>query len=74
MVEAVVPQCLPSQAATYKTVESKEPLKMSKLPDFPWRMVSIDFTGPFKSGEYLLVIIDNYSHFPKVEIVGSTSL
>ena len=32
-----------------------------------------DFYGPLPSGEYLLVIIDDYSRFPVVEFVRFTS-
>ena len=51
----------------------QEPLQMTKLPEGPWKEVSADFCGPFKTGEYLLVVIDEYSRFPEVEIVMSTS-
>ncbi|MES9884605.1 MAG: transposase family protein, partial [Sedimenticola sp.] len=50
-----------------------EPLKMSELPARPWEEVSVDFFGPLPSGEYLMVLIDDYSHFPVVEILTSTS-
>ena len=33
----------------------------------------MDFPVPFPSGDYLLVVIDEYSRFPEVEIVKSTS-
>ena len=33
----------------------------------------MDFCGSFPSGEQLLVIVDDYSRFPEVEIVHSTS-
>ena len=36
-------------------------------------MLAMDFFGPFPSGDYLLVVIDEYSHFPEVKIVKSTS-
>ena len=36
-------------------------------------MLAMDFLGPFPSGDYLLVVIDEYSCFPEVEIVKSTS-
>ena len=45
---------------------------MTPLPDGPWKEVTVDFTGPFAGGEYLLVITDEYSRFPEVEIVYST--
>ena len=73
MVEAAVNACLPCQAATHGP-KIHEPLKMSKLPEEPWQEVSMDFNGPFKTGEYLLVVIDDYSRFPEVEIVHSTSV
>ena len=47
---------------------------MSKLPDGPWQRVCVDFCGPLPTGEYLLVIVDEYSRFPVVEIVHSTSV
>ena len=50
-----------------------EPLKMTPLPETPWCVLSTDFYGPLPSGEYLLVIIDDYSRFPVVELVRSTS-
>ena len=46
---------------------------MSELPDGPWEKLSTDFHGPLPSGHYLLVIIDQYSRYPVVEIVKSTS-
>lgn len=73
LVESAVAHCLPCQAATPKQSEVIPPLQMSKLPSGCWQEVSIDFTGPFKSGEYLLVVMDDYSRWPEVEIVYSTS-
>ena len=49
-----------------------QPLKMSPQPDKPWQCVSIDFSGPFLN-DYCLVVIDEYSRFPVVEIVTSTA-
>ncbi|KAK3740154.1 hypothetical protein QZH41_003822 [Actinostola sp. cb2023] len=46
---------------------------MSKLPDGPWLEISADLFGPLPSGQHLLVVIDDYSRFPEVEIVHSTS-
>ena len=33
----------------------------------------MDFLGPLPSGEYPMVVIDEYSRFPEIEIVTSTS-
>ena len=46
---------------------------MSEMPSRRWENLSADFCGPFPSGEYLLVVIDEYSRFPVVEIMKSTS-
>ena len=46
---------------------------MSDLPRGPWLNLSVDFCGLLPSGDYLLVIVDEYSRFPVVEVVPSTS-
>ena len=33
----------------------------------------MDFCGPFPSGDYLMVIIDEYSRYPEIEILKPTS-
>ena len=40
---------------------------MSTLPKGPWKNISLDFCGPLPSGNYLVVIVDEYSRFPVVE-------
>ena len=72
-VEEQINNCLACQASTHDTKSKMEPLKMSELPEGPWQKVDIDFCGPFPSGDYLLVAIDEYSRFPEVEITKSTS-
>ena len=49
------------------------PAKMTPLPDEPWKSLSANIYGPLPTGEYLIVIIDDYSRFLIVEIVYSTS-
>ena len=68
-VESAIKSCIPCQA----TVETKrlEPLQMSPLPSGPWKEISMDFCGPFQSGDYLMVVIDEYSRYPIVEILKS---
>jgi transposase InsO family protein len=73
MVEDRVKQCLPCQATTASNAEGPEPLKMTSLPSGPWKEVAVDFAGPFPTGEYLLVVVDEYSRFPEVEVITSTS-
>lgn len=64
-------RCIPCQAS----VPGKhcEPLKMSPLPTRPWSEVSMDFCGPFPNGSYLMVVIDDYSRYPVVEILSKIS-
>ena len=71
MVERRINGCLGCQATTYKPV--RDPLRPTPLPDRPWQRVDMDFWGPLPSGEYLLVIIDEYSRYPEVEFIHSTS-
>ena len=72
MVEQRVSECLPCQSCTPGGTEN-EPAQMTKLPDEAWQEVSMDFSGPYPGGEYLLVVMDDYSRFPELEIVYSTS-
>ncbi len=46
---------------------------MTTMPSKPWQVVHGDFCGPFPSGHYLLVLMDEHSRFPEVEIIRSTS-
>lgn len=55
-VDQVVKKCFPCQLATPKP--SREPLKMTPLPDGPWQQVSIDFCEV--AGHYVLEVIDDY--------------
>ena len=69
-VEKKVKSCLACQATTTET--NREPLHMSPLPEGPWREVSVDFKE-LSGGGYLLVVYDNYSRYPVVEVVTSVS-
>ena len=73
MVEEVVKGCLPCQAANHDPKPVCEPLHMSPLPLGPWQELSVDFCGPFPSGDYLLVVTDDFSRYPEVEILRSAS-
>jgi len=67
----VIKHCIPCQSSTAK--EQLEPYKISTLPRETWDKVSIDFSGPYSNGEYVLVVIDEYSRYPELEVVCSTS-
>ncbi len=46
---------------------------MTHLPSAPWKEVATDFLGLFPTGEYLLVVIDEFSRFPEVEVLTTVS-
>ena len=50
----------------------RDPLQPTVLPERPWSKIDMDFWGPLPSSEHLLVMIDEYSRYPVVEIVRST--
>lgn len=70
LVESKVRSC---SACLITTPECKrEPLQMSPLPAAPWKELSVDFAN-LPNQEYLLMVTDDYSRYPVVEIVKSTS-
>ena len=71
MVEEHVKACKPCLAAT--PGENYQPLQPSTIPDHPWQHVATDFKGPVGNQFYFLLVIDEYSHFPVVEIVTTTA-
>ena len=46
---------------------------MSELPDGAWKELSTDLCGPFPTGHSLLVVMDDYSRYPEVKILKSTT-
>ncbi|XP_056003630.1 uncharacterized protein LOC130049711 [Ostrea edulis] len=70
-VETICKQCIPCLASTQSNY--MEPLQMIPIPPNHGTHLSADFCGPFPSGEYLLVVMDDHSRFPMVEIIYSTS-
>ena len=73
MVKEKVGSCLPCRTAITGKAERLEPRKMTTPPSALWKELGMDFLGPLPSGEYLMVVLDEYSRFPKIEIVTSTS-
>ncbi len=70
MIAGCLPGCLPCQAVV--PIYTQEPLCMSELPALREK-VGVDFCGPFPCGDYLLVVTDEYSRYPEVEIPWSLS-
>ena len=46
---------------------------MTEMPALPWQNVAIDFCGPIPLGELVLVVTDERSRYPAIEVVTSTS-
>ena len=72
LAEEKVKNCLSCQASSTKS-PPREPLPMTPLPSAPRKEVAVDFAGPFPSGDYIMVVTDEFSRFPEVEILTSTS-
>jgi hypothetical protein len=72
-VDTAIKGCVPCQSLTHTKSTHMEPLRMSEMPSGPWMDLSADFCGPLPSGDYLFVIIDEYSRYPVVEIIKSVS-
>jgi transposase InsO family protein len=49
------------------------PMAVRETPEAAWQHCSADFKGPIGGQFYFHVLIDNYSRWPEVEIVKSTS-
>ena len=72
LVENKTTSCIACQA-TIKD-NKLEPLKMQDLANGPWEVIAVDFKGPIgENHKYILVCMDEFSRYPEIEIVPSTS-
>ena len=62
-VEHTVRKCLACQAVT-PAKGPFEPLRMSPMLPGAWQNLSMDFCCPLPTGDYLMVLIDEYSQYP----------
>ena len=70
--EEKIKNCFSFQAASTKS-PPLEPPRMTPPPSAPCKEVAEDFAGPFLSGDDIMVVTDEFSRFPEVEILTSTS-
>ena len=70
-VKAKISECI--LCAAVSKSPTPQPLETLTLPPYPWHTINIDFLSPLPNSKYLLVAIDQYSRYPVVEIVSSTS-
>ena len=71
MAAKLLEECIACSAAY--DPKSREPIVMSELPSRAWSHLCADLCGPLPSGEYVLVVLDEYSRFPEVEVIKSLS-
>ena len=71
LVSSVVKDC--RSCLTVKNTRQREPLQMTELPKSKWTNLAADFYGPLPSGHHILVVIDEYTRFPEVEVLPSVS-
>jgi len=50
-----------------------EPMQIRKTLERPWQHCSADYKGPIAGKYYFHILIDNYSRWPEVQMVTSTS-
>ena len=58
---------------TCLSIQSSQPMKRRELPTQPCIAVAIGFLGPLPSGDYLFVMVDLYSRYKEVKIMGEIS-
>ena len=71
LVDEYVQTCIPCLESVPNTCP--EPLKPNFLPDRPWQKLHLDFKGTIGSKYYLHVLIDQFSKYPEVNVISSTS-
>ena len=70
-IKSYVSSSIPCNAAI--PIIRPEPLNPNLLPDRAWQNLPADFKGPIGAKYDLHLIIDQYSKYPDVDIVKSTS-
>ncbi|KAK9744597.1 Integrase core domain [Popillia japonica] len=69
IVEDVIRKCHARQVA--RPQHTRDPIVNTELPKTPWENLDIDFAGPYPGGQYLLILVDEYSRYPVVEVISS---
>ncbi|CAC5419044.1 unnamed protein product [Mytilus coruscus] len=71
MVEETIKNCFECHVTTKQ--HGKEPLKMTKILENPWEVVSVDFGGLYPDVNYKLVVINKRTIYPEVEKLTTTA-
>ena len=64
-------ECYGCQLVTKETVPP--PVKTASMPERPWQDLALDLLDPMPTGESLLVPVDYFSRWVKVDVIKSTS-
>ena len=70
-VNELVSTCLPCLAAT--ETKHRDPLVPTEPPATPWTNLATDHWGPTPDGKHLLLVIDELTRYPELEVVSGTS-
>ena len=71
LVAEYVETCIPCHASSHHN--PPVPLEPNRLPKGPWQDLHADFKGPIGGKYYVHIVIDQFSKYPEVDIVKSTS-
>ena len=70
-IEQLIASCIPCLAVGPSV--PPPPLHIGEVPEEAWQTLCIDFLGPLPTGQYLLSVIDQTTHYPAVDILSTTS-
>ena len=70
-LENYIRHCAACQVQTKPIPPAK--LSITPTPEAVWDVVNIDYLGPLPNGFYLIVMVDQFSKFPVVEAIRTTS-
>ena len=49
-------------------------MKMMPIPEKPWKIVAVDFGGPYPDSHYNLVAVDKRTRYPEIDTTHSTTV
>lgn len=51
----------------------KEPIRVTDLPNGPWKELACDLLGPLPNGEHILVLVDYHSRWYEIKFLKTTT-
>lgn len=71
LVEEFIKGCVPCQVNT--PTNYRNAVYTTPSATHPFDVVDVDYAGPFPDGKYAFLLVDEYTRFPFVKFVSSTS-